>query len=202
LWVFEKIFNNLTGIFMTDIALPGTIQGVLDKYSEPDALFSALLPILGQVLKCDRCFLYLRHPETKLGKITHIWRRNPDIPDIGNPEWELEPASLPQEDPMFAAALRTDPSIYVEDVETADPTVLNKDFERRSFGHRALIHAHLCHNGQLWGVLQPCVFAQSRVWSDSDRAIVTQLEKQLGRAVVEYVKKSIVNSPQSTVHSS
>jgi len=179
---------------MTDIALPGTIQSVFNKYSEPDALFSALLPILGQVLKCDRCFLYLRHPETKLGKITHCWRRNPDIPNIGNPEWELEPPSLPQEDPMFAAALRTEPSIYVDDVETADPSVLNKDFERRGFGHRALIHAHLCHNGQLWGVLQPCVFARSRVWSDSDRTIVTQLETKLVPLVVEYVKKSIVHS--------
>ncbi len=180
---------------MTHTVLPGTIQGVLDKYSEADALFSALLPILGQVLKCDRCFLYLRHPETKLGKITHMWRRNPDIPDVGNLEWELEPPSLPDEDPMFAAALRTAPSIYVEDVETADPTVLNKHFERRSFGHRALIHAHLCHKGQLWGVLQPCVFGQSRVWSESDRCIISQLENQLVPAVVEYVKKS---SPSPT----
>lgn len=179
---------------MTDIALPGTVQSVFNKYSEPDALFSALLPILGQVLKCDRCFLYLRDPETKLSKITHCWRSNPDIPDIGNPEWELELASLPQEDPMFAAALRTDPSIYVEDVETADPTVLNKEFERQSFGHRALIHAHLCHNGQLWGVLQPSIFGRSHVWSDSDRDVVAQLETKLVPSVMEYVKKSIVNS--------
>jgi GAF domain-containing protein len=188
------ISKNLTWIPMTDIALPGTIQSVLNKYSEPDALFSALLPMLGQVLKCDRCFLYLRHPESKLGRITHCWRRNADIPDIGSPEWELEPPSLPQEDPMFAAALRTDPSIYVEDVETADPSVLNKEFERKSFGHRALIHAHLCHNGQLWGVLQPCIFGRSRVWSDSDSVIVTQLEAKLVPLVVEYVNKSIVNS--------
>ncbi|MBD2343258.1 GAF domain-containing protein [Anabaena subtropica] len=180
---------------MTDQALPRTIQSVLNKYSEPDALFSALLPILGQVLKCDRCFLYLRNPQTKFGKITHCWRRNPDIPDIGNSEWELEPASLPQVDPMFAAALRTAPSIYVEDVETADPTVVNKEFESQNFGHRALIHAHLCHNGQLWGVLQPCVFAESRVWSESDRAIVTQLEGKLISSVVDYVKKSIVHNP-------
>ncbi|MDV3003039.1 MAG: hypothetical protein N5P05_004694 (plasmid) [Chroococcopsis gigantea SAG 12.99] len=180
---------------MTHTALAKTIQDILNKYGEPDALFSALLPILGLVLNCDRCFLYLRHPETKLGKITHIWRRNPDIPNIGNPQWELEPPSLPEEDPMFAAALRTDPSIYVEDVETADPKVVNKDFERRSFGHQALIHAHLCHNGQLWGVLQPCVFGQSRVWSDSDRVIVTGLENQLVPAVVQYVNKSIARSP-------
>ncbi|MBE9186190.1 hypothetical protein IQ270_16225 [Microcoleus sp. LEGE 07076] len=59
---------------------------------------------------------------------------------------------------MFAAAWRTESAIFVEDVETANPEVVNKDFEAKQFGHRALIHAHLCDEGLLWGVLQPCLF--------------------------------------------
>ncbi|MEG4573247.1 hypothetical protein QUA56_11210 [Microcoleus sp. N3A4] len=48
---------------------------------------------------------------------------------------------------MFAAALRSEPSIFVEDVETVNPEFVNKDFEAKEFGHRALIHAHLCADG-------------------------------------------------------
>lgn len=175
---------------MTELALPASIQNVLDQHSEPDAILSNLLPILGEVLQCDRCFLYVRNPQTKFGRVSHVWRRNQNIPDAGDHEWKLEPAGLAEEDPMFAAALQTAPSIYVEDVETADPKVLNKEFERNGFGHRALIHAHLCQDGQLWGILQPCVFGQKRIWSESDRAIITQLESKLVPLVIEYVKKS------------
>ncbi|BAZ51149.1 hypothetical protein NIES4103_37980 [Nostoc sp. NIES-4103] len=173
---------------MTYLALPATIQSILDRYSEPDSILTAILPALGEVLQCDRCFLYLRNPQTKLGKIPYCWRRNQEIPNMITSKWELEPPSLPEEDPLFAAALRTDPSIYIEDVETANPEVVNKDFERRTFGHRALIHAHLCQNGELWGILQPCVFGQKRVWSEFDHAIITQLESQLTPLVVSYVK--------------
>ncbi|AFY47941.1 GAF domain-containing protein [Nostoc sp. PCC 7524] len=173
---------------MTDLALPASIQSILEQHTEPDSLLSALLPVLGEELDCDRCFLYLRNPDTKFGRVTHCWRRHQDIPDIGELDWKLEPASLPQEDPMFAAALRTEPSIYVEDVETADPGIVNKEFERQNFGHRALIHAHLCHDGQLWGILQPCIFSQKRVWSQSDRAMVTQLETKLIPLVINYVQ--------------
>ncbi|RCJ21930.1 histidine kinase [Nostoc minutum NIES-26] len=173
---------------MTDLALPTTIQSILDSYSELDSIFAAILPALGEVLECDRCFLYLRNPQTQLGKVAFCWRRNQQIPIIIDSDWKLEPVSLPEEDPLFAAALRTDPSVYVEDVETASPEIVNKEFERRNFGHRALIHAHLCENGQLWGILQPCVFGQKRVWSEFDRTVVTQLESQLTPLAIAYVK--------------
>ncbi|PLZ43943.1 hypothetical protein CBP21_09570, partial [Fischerella thermalis WC246] len=103
-----------------------------------------------------------RNPQTKLGKIVHWWRRNQQIAEITDTDWRLEPESLPTEDPLFAAALRTDPSVYVEDVETASPEVINKEFEHQNFGHRALIHAHLCQDGQLWGILKPEIFGQKR----------------------------------------
>jgi GAF domain-containing protein len=173
---------------MTNIALPDTIQSILAKNSEPDSTFAAILPALGEVLQCDRCFLYLRNPQTKLGKVAYCWRKNPEIPEIINSEWELEPESLPKEDPLFAAAIRANPSIYVEDVETANPEVVNKEFERQQFGHRALIHAHLCQDGQLWGILQPCVFGQKRVWSEFDHAIINQLESKLTPLAVTYVQ--------------
>ncbi|WP_017318413.1 GAF domain-containing protein [Mastigocladopsis repens] len=173
---------------MSAVTLPEAIQNILDTYSQPDAVFTALLPVLGEVLQCDRCFLYLRNPQTRLGQVPYCWRRNQDIPEIIDPDCKPEPESLSEEDPLFAAALRTDPSIYVEDVETASPEVVNREFERKEFGHQALIHSHLVWNGQLWGILQPCVFGSKRVWSAFDRAVVTQVEGKIALLAVAYVK--------------
>lgn len=106
---------------MTDLTLPKTIQSILDTNGTLDSIFSALLPALGKVLQCDRCFLYVRNPQTKFGKVAYCWKQNDQIPDLTYTEWQLEPAWLPQEDPLFAAALRAEPSIYIEDVETASP---------------------------------------------------------------------------------
>ena len=70
---------------------------------------------------------------------------------------------------MFAAALRTIPTISVNDVETVSTDTLNRQFEQKNFGHRALIHAHLCHDKLLWGVLQPCVFNSPKDWSAQEQ---------------------------------
>ncbi len=161
---------------------------------DSEQVFAELLPLLGKKLDCDRCFLYLRNPNTNMGKVTHCWRRNEQIPEILDPEWKLEPASLPQEDPLFAAALRAEPSIFVEDVETADPQVVNRSFEQENFGHRALIHAHLRQDGTLWGILQPCLFGKPRIWSDTDHSLITQVTQQLTPFAIAYVN---AHSPQS-----
>lgn len=176
---------------MLNSTLPKTIQDILEKHNEPNAIFNGLLPALGEVLQCDRCFLYLRNPELKVGKITHCWRRSPEIPNPMKPDWEPEPESLPEEDPQFAAALRKDPSIYVEDVETANPEVVNREFERKHFGHQALIHSHLVWNNQLWGILQPCIFGNKREWTALDRAIITELENKLPPLAAAYVQAAL-----------
>ncbi len=173
--------------------LPEVLENVFTNNSEPDAVFSAMLPVLCDVLQSDRAFLYLRNPFISAGKTPYCWLRRPDVPNVATFTVQVEPESLPKEDPLFAAALRTDPTIFVEDVETADPKVVNLAFEQKSFGHRALIHAHLCHDGMLWGVLQPCIFGQPRVWSEFDRAIVAQVEKRVTPLAVAYVKQEIPN---------
>lgn len=154
-----------------------------------DDFFSALMPALGEFLNCDRSFLYLRNPQTRWGRVPFCWVQNADIPKVYDSDWKPEPDSLTDEDPMFAAAVRTDPSIFVEDVETASPEVLNSQFERENFGHRALVHAHLSHEGQLWGVLQPCVFGQPRIWSETDKQTIAQVVEKITPLAVEYVRK-------------
>lgn len=156
--------------------------------SDPDAVFSALLPQLGETLDCDRCFLYLRNPYTRMGTVPYCWRRSSKFPEILDAGWKPEPESLVKADPMFAAAVRAEPSIYVNDVDIASSDLLNREFERENFGHRSLIHAHLRHDGQLWGILQPCTFDQPKTWTDGDRAIITQLEARLTPLAIAYVK--------------
>jgi hypothetical protein len=190
---------------MADKALPPVLEKIFATHSEPDEIFSALLPALGEVLQSDsisnaapedpagrhkihRCFLYLRNPQTKIGKIPFCWRRSDEYPDVTDSDWKKEPESLPNEDPLFAAALRTEPSIFVEDVETASPEVVNRDFEQKSFGHRALIHAHLCQDGLLWGILQPAVFGHPVVWTEFDRFVIAELEKKITPLAVAYVR--------------
>lgn len=173
---------------MRNSALPVVLEKILTDDSKPDAVFSALLPALVDVLQCDRCFLYLRNPQTHIGKIAYCWRRSPEYPDVTDSDWKEEPESLAHEDPLWAAAMRTEPSIFVEDVETASPVVVNKAFEHKHFGHRALIHAHLCSDGQLWGILQPCVFGHPRVWTEEDRSITAALTEKLAPLAVSYVK--------------
>lgn len=173
---------------MNEQNFPEIINNVFRANQEPNAVFSALLPALCEVLKCDRCFLYLRDPHTRTGKTPYCWLRSPQYPDVSTKTWEKEPSSLAEEDPLFAAALRTEASIFIEDVETANPEVVNRNFEAKNFGHRALIHAHLCQDNMLWGVLQPCIFGQPRVWSEFDQLVVNQVVEKITPLAVIYVK--------------
>jgi GAF domain-containing protein len=166
--------------------IPPSIVNILNM-QPPETLFKALMPAVGIYLDCDRCFLFLRDPNTSLGKVAFCWIRNDEIPMIRDEGWKLDAASLAERDPMFAAALRAEPSIVVEDVETASPDTLNKEFERKSFGHRALIHAHICHEGELWGVLQPSIFGHPRHWTYQELAAIEQIVQAITPSAIAYV---------------
>lgn len=152
-----------------------------------EASLATLIPYLGKQLQCDRVFLYLRSPQAQVGRVPFCWRKDEHIREIYDPDWKPEPPSLRQEDPMFAAAIEGKPSIFIADVETAPPETLNQDFERETFGHRALIHAHLIQQHTLWGILQPCVFDQPRVWNERDRALIHEAVERLTPLAIQYV---------------
>ncbi|MGG6293777.1 GAF domain-containing protein [Leptolyngbya sp. AN02str] len=176
------------------------LDELFQSHNSPTTVFEQLLPILGDQLQCDRCFLYLRNPNTQLGKAVACWRKRSSIPAILDPQWKPEPTNLAQDDPLFAAALRAEPSIFVEDVETASSTVVNRDFEAENFGHRALIHAHLRCDGVLWGILQPCVMNSPRVWTADDRALMAHVEAALTPLAIAYVTSAdpaSLNAPEN-----
>ncbi|MFN6483897.1 MULTISPECIES: GAF domain-containing protein [unclassified Nostoc] len=175
---------------MTQQELPSALNNIVESSQTADTLFSELLTAVGDFLQSDRCFLCLHNPQNNLTKVAFCWIRTPDIPIVYNEDWEALPPSLTNEDPMFAAALRAEPSIFVEDVETADPQVLNREFEQKSFGHRALIHAHIRQDGQLWGILQPCIFGHPRIWTEYERGVINNLVEKITPLTVSYVKSA------------
>lgn len=152
----------------------------------PTATINRVLEQVGKYLDADRCFLYVRDPAIGKGRIAFCWRKNDVVP---NPihDWQEDTTNLPNEDPLFRAALATRPSVFVEDVETATPDVLNREFEHKTFGHRALIHAHITKNNQLWGILQPCLFGQPRHWTLQERAAIEAILPALVPVIKAYI---------------
>lgn len=173
---------------MTNLINIPTLEAIFQTSDKADVILPVVVTLIGETLECDRCFLYLRDPATRMGKVPFCWRRHDHIPEVWDADWKLEPPSLSTEDPMFAAALQTAPSIYVDDVEVASPNVLNRQLEQEHFGHRALIHAHLCQDGQLWGVLQPSVFGHPRQWTSRDRQRMTSVEQAIVPFAIAYIQ--------------
>ncbi len=168
------------------------IESILQTQEKPDRILAEITQAIAIILQVDRCFLYVRDPESRYGQAAFCYCRNPDVEDVSSNEWELEkPEDLEAKDPMFAAALNCKPSIYVEDVETADPDIVNSEFEAEAFGHRALIHGHLCESDQLWGIWQPCVFDRPRHWTAGDKEIMETIVSRATPLVKQYVLANI-----------
>ncbi|KAM3094487.1 GAF domain-containing protein [Phormidesmis sp. 146-35] len=153
--------------------------------SDPNAVFTALMPALCEALECDRCFLYLRNPATSQGTVTHCYSRHSPFADLtGSTFIEAEAV----EDPLMGMAFRTPEAVFVDDIETAGSDVVNVVYEREAFGHRALIHAPLYYKGELYGILEPCVFGQPRKWSEHDRALIHLVQQRSATFVVQYLR--------------
>ena len=165
------------------------LTALLEADRDPDELLGELMGVLGRTLDCDRCLLFLRHPATGLSRMTHGWTRRSEFEfprdDRG---WQPEPETLAADDPMFAEALRNPEALYIDDIETADPALVNVAYEREHFGHRALIHAPVFHDGAMYGILEPCVFGTPRAWRDQDREAVSYVQARVAAPVARYVE--------------
>jgi GAF domain-containing protein len=105
-------------------------------------------------------------------------------------DW-IEEIDIATKDPLMLLAFRTPEAVFVEDIETAGSDILNLTYEQEYFGHRALIHAPIYHEGQLFGILEPCVFETPRVWTDSDRAIIAEVQTRLAPLAAVYVNNTV-----------
>ncbi len=168
-------------------SLPDAIDAIIIKSYAPAETLNEIVQTVGLALRADRCFLYVRQPDRQRGRIAFCWRKDDTIPDVIQPDWQADTTDLPKEDPLFRAAIEMRPSVYVSDVETATPDVLNREFEHETFGHRALIHAHVQQNDQLWGILQPAVFGEPRQWTSDEKVAIETLLPRLHPVIERFV---------------
>ncbi len=159
---------------------------------DPNALFTALMPTLCETLSCDRCFLYLRNPKTTQGAITHCYSRSAEFADLTGLTF-IEEGEIAANDPLMALAFRTPEAVFVDDIETVSEAVVNVVYEREAFGHRALIHAPIYHEGQLYGILEPCVFKHSREWTSYDRSIIDLVQQRSAPVAFQYLHQYGLN---------
>lgn len=72
-------------------------------------------------------------------------------------------------------------------METAGPEILNLEFEK-DFGHRALIHAPVYDEGELFGILEPCTFGEPHPWTEADRSLTAAVQAQLGPVAAAWLQ--------------
>lgn len=171
----------------TPETLSAALDDLLSNDQTPAETLNAVVQTVGTVLNAERCFLYVRQPDQRHGRIAFCWRNDETIPDVIQPDWQPDTTDLPREDPLFRAAIEGRPSVYVDDVETAGPDVLNQEYEHKTFGHRALIHAHIQRDGQLWGILQPSVFIGPRPWTEIEKGHLEAILPRLQPLIAAYV---------------
>ncbi len=172
---------------MTTAPLQALHDTLLAAGQSAESRLQNALELVGQHLRADRCFLYVRNPARGRGRIALAWRLDEAIPDPRH-DWQDNTGELPQQDPLFRAALAGRPSVFVEDVSEAGPEVLNQDFERRTFGHRALVHAHIVDGDTLWGILQPCLFGHPRHWTAAEKEYLNEAVRLFLPVVQEYMQ--------------
>ena len=181
-----------------DAAIPAELRALFADDAGGDAVLARLVEVYGRAVGADRCVLFLYQPEEKLAAMTHTWQARPEWALASrSASWRRLPADLARQDPMYALALVDPQALYIDDVESARPELVNLAYEREHFGHRALIHAPLLETppgagrgGRLWGVLEPCTMTAPRVWSERDRAITAWTQARalpLARRFVEAI---------------
>ncbi|MFD1143539.1 GAF domain-containing protein [Larkinella insperata] len=170
-------------------SLSATIEKLIAAGHPPDETLIQVVQTVGMALHADRCFLYVRQPDQGRGRTAFCWRKHEGIPDKNTiqPQWQPDTEQLPQQDPLIRAALAMKPSVFVDDVEKANPQVFNQQFERETFGHRALIHGHILRDNQLWGILQPCMFGQPRHWTEDEKTHFESILPRLQPVIAAYV---------------
>ena len=165
------------------------IRTILESGLTPDEKLTALMPAFARALNCERCVMFLRDPETHRGRAVHRWAATPAYAlrreDRG---WEPMPATILDDDPMYAEAMVNPEALYIEDIETAAPALLNAAYEREHFGHRALVHAPIWHEGEMYGVLEPSSMVKPRKWNTADRALVAAVQERIAPVVAAFVK--------------
>lgn len=163
------------------------ISAIISSNSNADRKLKDLMPAIVEEMKTDRCFIYMRDPIKRQTAFTHGFTPLSGWRSFSGGTWSREPDPQTVGEPMLKKAFSDPTALFIEDIETAAPSVLNKDVERSIFGHRALVHAPIYHRDVFYGILETAVRKEPRMWSAKDRSLIEWLQPRVARLVAEYL---------------
>ncbi|MGD1856575.1 MAG: hypothetical protein ACFB2W_20235 [Leptolyngbyaceae cyanobacterium] len=170
-------------------AYPGELEAIFHR-SESDAdVLNQLLPVLGYLIKCDYCLLYLRHPRQRYSRITHYWEKTNDHPVIVEDSWHPEDKNL-LDSPLFNAALAAEHSVFIENVDDGYKNLHNTDPLVRE--EQAIAQGHIVKDDQLWGILRVGILDRPRLWMQFDHSLIIHSAQRLVPNVINYVDAQLV----------
>jgi len=165
-------------------AYPGELEAVFHRSESDDEVLDRLLPVLGYLIKCDYCFLYLRHPQRHYSCITHHWKKTNDYSTVADVSWHPEDRKL-LESPLFRAALAAEHSVFIDNID-AEQTNL-RSVDPLIQGEQALAQGHIIKDSQLWGILRVGIFKRPRSWMQFDRSMIIHSVQRLVPSVINHV---------------
>ena len=172
-------------------------DNLFHKVSDISELFDQLVIAMVDLLKCDRCHLYIRDPELLIGQTLHCHRNSIEIPDMLDSKPYSEPVYFAEKDPLFAAALQCERSIFLDDLASVSPKKGDIAFFAQQYkGQKSLVQGHICSNNQLWGIFQASQFTRSRPWTRFDHNMVHTIIDKITPLVSVYVKRKLRHTIQ------
>ena len=185
----RRLLTASLGLVLTSRAQATTqeIEAILAGSGSADEKLTTLMPALVRTLSTDRCFIYMRDPRRRMTAYTHGHSTMTDWPARPGGSWRPEPNPASLNEPMLKKAFTDPTALFIDDIETAGPSVVNLAIERGVFGHRSLIHAPLYHSGTFYGILETTMRRVPRNWSAGDRAIVVNLQPAVARLAAEFL---------------
>lgn len=167
--------------------LPRRIEALLDEDLDADRKLARLMPLIVTALQTDRCFIYMRDPRRRQVAYTHGYTALPSWRHFGNCAWRPEPNPATLNEPMLKKAFTDPRPLFIDDIEAAEDGVLNVELERQVFGHRALIHAPLHHQGDFYGILETAIRDAPRRWTEIDRSVIRTLQPEVAALAAEHI---------------
>ena len=146
------------------------------------------MPALCEALDCDRCVLFPRNPKTSKWAMTHAWQARPEFA-LGRPAgaWSLPADNEGELDPMYAHSMTSPEVLFIDDIYTAPPALVNADFEAQHYGNRALAHAPIYRGDDYYGLFEPCTIDRPHDWTPERRRLVLRAQDLIAPVVAAYV---------------
>ena len=178
--------------------LPSPLNKIFANTEDLPVFFDNLMYGMVELLKCDRCYLYIRDPLLLECQIPHCYCIHPEIPNLIQAQKNTESFYRAATDPLFAAAIKGESAIYIENIEQLFQYSQDCHFWQQYSEQKSLLQGHIFIDGELWGIIQAAQFSHPRPWTKFDRKLTTQIINRITPLTTMYVKRKLRDTVQFT----